>query len=122
MVKAAGNLDKTAKENNLEIATTDRFTRNEPIQKIGRSDTFNRAAFTLTPEQPVYSEVIQTDQGFFIIAYNDRQLPEEDEIRENLSEIKFQLLQAKQGQYFQAWINELKENSTIEINSQFITD
>ena len=122
MVKTAGNLDKAAKENNLEIVTTDRFTRNEPIPKIGRSDTFNRAAFTLTPEQPVYSEVIQTDQGFFIIAYNDRQLPEEDEIRENLSEIKFQLLQAKQAQYFQAWINELKENSTIEINSQFITD
>jgi peptidyl-prolyl cis-trans isomerase D len=121
-VKSAGNLEKPARENNLEISTTDWFTRNEPVREIGRSDTFNRAAFTLTPENRIHPEVLQTDQGFFIIAFHDRQVPDQDDIQENRPAIKSQLLQAKQGQYFQSWIEELKENSTIEINSQFINN
>ncbi len=118
--KNTGNIEKTARENNLALSTTDWFTRNETIQEIGGSDAVKNAAFTLTSEHPVHSDVLQTNQGFFIIAYKDRKTPEEDEIQENLSEIKSQVLQAKQGQYFQAWINELKEKSQIEINSQFI--
>jgi peptidyl-prolyl cis-trans isomerase D len=121
-VKSAGNLEKPARENNLEISTTDWFTRNEPVREIGRSDTFNRAAFTLTPENRIHPEVLQTDQGFFIIAFHDREVPDQDDIQENRPAIKSQLLQAKQGQYFQSWIEELKENSTIEINSQFINN
>ncbi len=80
-VKSAGNLEKPAQENELEISTTDWFTRNEPVREVGRSDTFNRDAFTLTPENRVYPEVLQTDQGFFIIAFHDLQVPEQDDIQ-----------------------------------------
>ena len=118
--KIAGNLEKTARENKLTVSTTDWFTRNDSIQEVGRSQAFTRAAFSLTPERPLHSDVLQTSQGFFIIAYKDRKAPEESEIQENITEIKSQLLQAKQGQYFQAWINELKEKSDIEINSRLI--
>lgn len=121
-VKSAGNLEKPAQENELEISTTDWFTRNEPVREVGRSDTFNRDAFTLTPENRVYPEVLQTDQGFFIIAFHDLQVPEQDDIQNDREKIKLQLLQAKQSQYFQSWLEELKENSTIEINSQFINN
>jgi peptidyl-prolyl cis-trans isomerase D len=121
-VKTAGNIAQTAQENDLTVSTTDWFTRNEGVQEIGRSEAFIRAAFSLTPEQPVFPETVQTAQGFFIIAYHDRKTPEPDDTRENLKEIKAQLLQAKQGQYFQAWINELKEKSQIDINSRFFND
>jgi peptidyl-prolyl cis-trans isomerase D len=118
--KTAGNLEKTALGNNRTVSTTDWFTRNGPVQEVGRSEAFINAAFSLTPENPLHPDVLQTDQGFFIIAYNDQKSPEENEIQENLTDIKSQLLQAKQGQYFQAWINELREKSDIEINSRLI--
>ncbi len=76
----------------------------------------------MTPENRVYPEVLQTDQGFFIIAFHDLQVPEQDDIQNDREKIKLQLLQAKQSQYFQSWLEELKENSTIEINSQFINN
>ncbi len=119
---AAGNIKQAALDNNLTVSTTDWFSRNEPVREIGRSESFSKAAFSLTPEQPLHREVVQTNQGFFIIAYNDRKIPDPEEIRDNLTEIKAQLLQAKQGQYFQAWINELKEKSTIDVNPQFFDE
>ncbi len=121
-VKKAGKISQTALETDLTVSTTDWFTRNDAVQEIGRSDAVIRAAFALTPKQPVHPEVLQTNQGFFIIAYHDRQTPEPDEIRENLTEIKTQLLQAKQGQYFQAWIDELKENSQIDVTPGFFNE
>jgi peptidyl-prolyl cis-trans isomerase D len=118
--KGMQTLERLAQENNLTLSATDLFARNERIDGIGRSADLTRAAFALTPEKPLCPTVLKTDQGFFIIAYKDRQVPGEDETRENLADIRQQLRQAKQGQYFQAWINELKEKSRIEINSQFI--
>jgi peptidyl-prolyl cis-trans isomerase D len=114
------SLEKLAQEKNLTLSTTDWFTRDDRIDGIGRSADLTSAAFALTREKPLYPTVLRTDQGFFIIAYKDRQVPGADEIRENLAPVRQQLRQAKQGQYFQAWINELKEKSRIEINSQFI--
>jgi peptidyl-prolyl cis-trans isomerase D len=116
----AETLEKLAQEKNLTLSTTDWFTRDGRIDGIGWSADVTDAAFALTREKSLCPRVLQTDQGFFIIAFNDRQVPGEDEILENLPNIRQQLLQAKQGQYFQAWINDLKENSRIEINSQFI--
>jgi peptidyl-prolyl cis-trans isomerase D len=121
-VKKAGKISQTALETGLTVATTDWFTRNDTVQDIGRSDAVIRAAFALTPKQPVHPEVLQTNQGFFIIAYHDRKTPEPDEIRENMTEIKTQLLQAKQGQYFQAWIDELKEKSQIDVTPGFFNE
>lgn len=119
---ANGNIEKAAQDNQLTVSTTDWFARNEPIKDIGSSEALSSAAFSLTPDQPVHPDVLQTNQGFFIIAYHDRKRPEPDEIRENLPEIKAQLLQAKQGQYFQAWIDELKEKSEIDINPRFFNE
>ncbi|MFU8770706.1 MAG: peptidylprolyl isomerase, partial [Desulfotignum sp.] len=117
---ASDSLETLAQEKGLTLSATDWFTRYDMIEGIGRSDGFNQAAFSLTPEKPLSPEVLKTDQGFFIIVFKDRQIPGEDDLQVNLADIRQQLLQAKQGQYFQAWINELKEQSRIEINTQFI--
>ena len=118
--QSAENLAAVAQKNNMTLSSTEMFARNDSIQKVGRSAEFTSAAFDLTPENPLFPEVLETDQGFFIIAFKEKQVPTSDEIRQNLPGIRQQLLQTKQGQYYQAWINELKENSKIEIDPQFI--
>jgi peptidyl-prolyl cis-trans isomerase D len=118
--KASETLEKMARKKNLTLSSTPLFTRNDSIQGIGRSADFTRAAFALDWENPLCPNVLQTDEGFFIISFKDKQVPAPDEIQQNLTDIRQQLLDAKKGQYYQAWINELKEKSRIEINPQFI--
>ncbi|MCA1784445.1 MAG: peptidyl-prolyl cis-trans isomerase, partial [Desulfobacteraceae bacterium] len=118
--KASETLEKMAQKKNLTLSSTPLFTRNDSIQGIGRSADFTRAAFALDRENPLCPNVLQTDEGFFIISFKDKQVPAPDEIQQNLTDIRQQLLDAKKGQYYQAWINELKEKSHIEINPQFI--
>jgi peptidyl-prolyl cis-trans isomerase D len=118
--KTAETLENMAQKKNLTLSSTPLFTRNDSIQGIGRSADFIRAAFALDRENPLCPNVLQTDEGFFIISFKDKQVPGPDEIQQNLTDIRQQLLDAKKGQYYQAWINELKEKSRIEINPQFI--
>ncbi|MFN2356157.1 MAG: SurA N-terminal domain-containing protein [Desulfotignum sp.] len=118
--QSAENMQTFAKEENLNLASTPLFTRNDSIQEVGRSADFATAAFSLTPENSLYPNVLKTDQGFFVIGFKEKQVPESGKIQKNLPDIKQQLLQAKQGQYYQAWIEELKKNSNIEIDPQFI--
>ncbi|MCF8112415.1 MAG: SurA N-terminal domain-containing protein [Desulfotignum sp.] len=118
--KASDTLEKLAQKKNLTLSFTELFTRNDFVQEIGRSADFNRAAFTLTKIDPLYPEVLKTDKGFYIISFKEKQVPVTDEIRENLSDIRQQLLEAKQRQYYQAWINELRNKSQIEIDPQFV--
>ncbi|MFO7912179.1 MAG: SurA N-terminal domain-containing protein [Desulfotignum sp.] len=118
--QSAENLETVAQKNKMTLSSTGLFARNDSIQGVGRSAAFTSAAFDLTPENPICSKVLETDQGFFIIAFKEKEVPTSDEINQNLADMRQQLLQTKQGEYYQAWINELKENSKIEIDPQFI--
>ncbi|MFO7912188.1 MAG: peptidylprolyl isomerase [Desulfotignum sp.] len=118
--QSAENLGAVAQKNNITLSSTGLFARNDSVQGVGRSADFTDAAFDLTPKNPLFPNVLETDQGFFVVAFKEKQVPTSDEINQNLAGIRQQLLQTKQGQYYQAWINELKENSKIEIDSQFI--
>ncbi len=118
--QSAENLTAFAHKKNLTLSATEGFTRNDFIPEVGRSADFTSAAFDLTPTQPLCPRVLKTDQGFYIIGFKEKQVPGPEEIQKNLAEVKQQLLQAKQGQYYQAWINELREKSEIEIDPQFM--
>jgi peptidyl-prolyl cis-trans isomerase D len=118
--QSAENLGVVAQKNNITLSSTGLFARNDSVQGVGRSSDFTDAAFDLTPKNPLCPNVLETDQGFFVVAFKEKQVPTSDEINQNLAGIRQQLLQTKQGQYYQAWINELKENSKIEIDPQFI--
>ena len=118
--QSAESLTAFAQEKNLMLTATDGFTRNDFIPQVGRSADFTSAAFELTPAQPLCPRVLKTDQGFYIIGFKEKQVPGNEEIQKNLAEVKQQLLQAKQGQSFQAWVNALRENSEIEIDPQFM--
>ena len=118
--QSAENLTAFAQENNLTLSATELFTRNDFVQDVGKSADFTSAAFKLTPNRPLCPRVLKTDQGFYVIAFKEKQVPESEKIQENLPDVKQQLLQTKQGQSYQAWINALRDNSEIEIDPQFM--
>lgn len=118
-IKSPADMERLAKENNLTLATTELFGRNDTVRGIGRSAELTKAAFALTENTPLCPTVQETGQGFFIIAFDRKEEPAKAEMDENLDGVKRQLTYSKQGQYYQAWVNELRENSQIEIDPEF---
>lgn len=114
------SLEELAKEGNLVLATTNLFTRDQPAEGIGSSPELIKAAFALDKENPLHPEPLETDQGFFMIGYKEKQIPGEAEINENLAKTRDQVSWMKQGQYYQAWIEDLKAQTQIQINPQFL--
>jgi peptidyl-prolyl cis-trans isomerase D len=128
--KAAENLLKKAdsgkkladlaKENNLTLASTELFTRNQSIQGIPGSQGIAAAAFKLTEEKPVYSEVLTAGQNFYVIGFKEKLVPETMTAEENQDKIRQEVGYRKQQQYYSAWIENLKSNADITINTEII--
>ncbi len=119
-VGTVDSLEQLAKENHLVLGSTELFVRNQPAEGIGNSPELVKAAFSLGRETPIHPSVLETDQGFFIIGYKEKQAPKDALVDENLKKTRDQLVWMKQGQHYKSWIEELKAKTEIQINSQFL--
>ncbi len=109
-----------AAESKLTLASTGLFTRTQPIQDIPGSQGIAAAAFGLTKDKPVYSEVLTAGQNFYIIGFKEKLVPETMTAEANQDKIKQEVGARKQQQYYSAWIQTLKSNADIKINSEIV--
>jgi len=116
----ADSLEQLAKENHLTLLSTDLFTRNQPVKGIGNAAELVNAAFALDKENSIHPGVLEVGQGFYIIGFKEKKVPEEAKIAQNLEDTKEQVTRMKQGQYYLSWIKELKSKSKIDINTEFL--
>lgn len=122
VLEEAGNgkrLADIANEKNLELKTTEPFLKKGVVPEIGSSLEFLEAAFNLTEPGQVHDTLIKTDKGVFVIALNERILPDKTETAGELTATKREILSAKQNQVYTAWLEELKQRSDIQINPDF---
>lgn len=122
MKKAAAtdSIEQLAKENNLPLVSTNLFTQSQAIDGIGRAPEFAKAAFGLSAGNLIHKGVLEVGQEFYIIGFKEKVLPEETQIAQTLGETKEQVTYMKQGQYFQSWLEALKTNAKIDINTKFL--
>lgn len=122
LAKAAetNDLFRTAEDYKLELKTTQLFSRNGNAENIENSPEFIQAAFSLTKENQVYPEVVETLNGYYIIGLKQIKKPEETEIAENLKSVKDEMLWKKNNLAFQSWMAELKKNYKITLNSKLL--
>ncbi|MBW2654708.1 MAG: SurA N-terminal domain-containing protein [Deltaproteobacteria bacterium] len=113
-------LDQLAEEHDLNVKSTNLFTRNSAIEGVGNFPEFNQAGFSLNQNNKIYSKTIETPAGYYIIGLKEKKFPEEFEILENLKNIKNEISWKKQTQSYQAWINELKKHSEINYDPQLL--
>ncbi|WP_022668800.1 peptidylprolyl isomerase [Desulfospira joergensenii] len=118
--KTASTLEQVAKENNVKLESTPLFKRNEQIQEIGNSQELTKIAFGLGKDKPIHPEVLETSKGFAVIGFKEKQKPSSEDMAGHLKETRDQLAWMKQGQYFQAWIDDLKTRNEIEIDETFL--
>lgn len=110
-----GNLAEVARRNKLKINKTGLFTTISPAPPFGNQRDMVITAFSLTPEQPVPSEVYEVDGKFIILQLEDSQPASENGFQKEKDNLAKQLLQAKKEQTFSRWINGRRQQADIEM-------
>ena len=110
-----GNLAEVARRNKLKINKTGLFTTISPAPPFGNQRDMVITAFSLTPEQPVPSEVYEVDGKFIILQLEDSQPASENRFQKEKDSLAKQLLQAKKEQTFSRWINGRRQQADIEM-------
>ena len=110
-----GNLAEVARRNKLKINKTGLFTTISPAPPFGNQRDMVITAFSLTPEQPVPSEVYEVDGKFIILQLEDSQPASENGFQKEKDTLAKQLLQAKKEQTFSRWINGRRQQADIEM-------
>ena len=110
-----GNLAEVARRNKLKINKTGLFTTISPAPPFGNQRDMVITAFSLTPEQPVPSEVYEVDGKFIIMQLEDSQPASENGFQKEKDSLAKQLLQAKKEQTFSRWINGRRQQADIKM-------
>jgi peptidyl-prolyl cis-trans isomerase D len=110
-----GNLAEVARRNKLKISKTGLFTAISPPPLFGNQRDMVITAFSLTPEQPVASEVYEVDGKFMILQLEDSQPASENGFQKEKDNLAKQLLQAKKEQTFSRWINGRRQQADIKM-------
>jgi peptidyl-prolyl cis-trans isomerase D len=103
-----------------KLTSTKLFTRTGSIEKVGNSDEFIKAGFSLNKDNKIYSEIIATSLGYYIIGFKERKTPDESEISKNLETLNAQILRRKQAQSYQDWMAQLRKQNKITYNLQLL--
>lgn len=109
------SLQKLAQARGLKVKSSKLFNRNEGIPDISGNRKITNAAFKLSSKNRVYPKVINAENNFYIIAFKDKKLPDQAEIEKNMDKVKKTLVRIKQGKILAAFLNDLRNNSTIKI-------
>ncbi|MBT3177425.1 MAG: peptidyl-prolyl cis-trans isomerase [Desulfobacula sp.] len=113
-------LEQLARDHELSLKSTKFFKRNTKVEEVGNSPEFIKASFSLNKTNKIHPEIIEVSSKYYILGFKEKKSPEEDEILENIKTIKSEISASKQSQYYQAWINELKNNSKINFDPEIL--
>ncbi len=121
-VTAAGELKKVAQSNDLSLDTTEKFTRDSRIPGLGQAPSVMKAAFELTPEERICPEVLNAGGVYYIIALDEKEMPQGFESSEEKEKIKQSLLERKRQDVYADWIDRLRQEKSVEITQAGLFD
>jgi len=109
----SGNFDKAVKN-------TGSFGRNDAIPDIGSDPQFTQAAFQLTSALDTSTQPVEGNAGFYLLHLKNRNAPEESGFEAEKEKIEGRLLQQKQANILNDWIEARKKDSQITIEEAFL--
>ncbi len=114
------DIAQAASAEGLTVSASELFTRNQNVPGIQGSTSLASAAFTLDTTTPVYNEVLEAGGGFYVIGFKSREIPSDTEAQKELDNVKAEMGYRKQQQYYTAWVQSLKDDAEITINTEVI--
>lgn len=119
-VKEKTSIADVAKEKGLSVKSTPLFIRTSNVQDFENSPDVLKASFSVSENQPIYPEVIQGGDGYYIVAFREQQVPAEDEIQKNLDSVTGLMRRAKEVNAYKEWLVQLRNSASIKIEDRFL--
>jgi peptidyl-prolyl cis-trans isomerase D len=110
----------TAADFKIDPLETGLFGRTGSIPQIGYEPQIQQQAFQLTLDKPMFPEVIQGRQGWYVLRLKGRQSPENEGFTKEKSDIVKRMTEQKKQTTFQSWLEDLRSRGKIEINKELI--
>ena len=114
-LKGGKDWKELAKERNFTPKTTDFFTRNDYIPKIGYARDLQEAAFGLNESRNYPDGVFETDKGVIVIRFEGRKGIDMAKYEEEKENYRMSLLRTKNQVVYGHWLEDLKGRAEIEI-------
>ena len=116
-LKQGEDFQKLASKESYTTGESGFFTKVEGyISNIGLSVRDKPDMFSLTKENPYYSQTIPHGNKFYIFGFKDIKEADKAEFEAKKAQIKDRLLKEKQQDSLNKWLNDLKSKAKIEIN------
>jgi peptidyl-prolyl cis-trans isomerase D len=112
-VKSGVALATAAKKDGLTAKTTDFFKRGDSPPDLANEPEITRAAFELSEREPLPTEPIKTSTGYGVIRFREKKGPAADGLEVEKTPIRDRLLQQKKSKIWEAWLDQLRQSSTI---------
>jgi peptidyl-prolyl cis-trans isomerase D len=104
-----------AKEDHIEVKTTEFFTRQDPVKDIGYSPELQEMAFGLSSGKRYPDKVFQNDKGVFVIRWEGEEGINQAKYEEEKQQYRDLLKRTKDQSVFKEWLDSLRKKAEIEI-------
>lgn len=116
------DLKVLAREKGLPVDETGFVTRAAGmIPKVGPAGEFMKDLSSLNEKQPVPKEVLKTKDGYFVMKLVGAQPADQAKFPTVKKDLERRLLLQKQESFFQSWLQQLKDKSSIERNKDLVS-
>lgn len=120
-IQSGKDITVIAKEKGYRVEETGPFIRSTGIiPKIGPLGDQMKIISTLTEKSPNAKDIIETKDGLFIVKLLKAELPDQSKFQSIKKDLELRLLNQKQEEYFQGWLNMLRSKAKIEISKEFL--
>ncbi len=117
-LKAGAAFEQAAKKIGATVETTGFFKRSGSVPDAGVAPEVVRAAFALSEREPLPAEPVRTSEGYSVIRFRERKPPAPEGLAADREQIRSRLLQQKKSEAWAAWLEQLRQASTIEIKRE----
>ncbi len=120
-IQSGKDITVIAKEKGYMVEETGPFIRSTGIiPKIGPLGDQMKIISTLTEKSPNAKDIIETKDGLFVVKLLKAELPDQSKFQSIKKDLELRLLNQKQEEYFQGWLNMLRSKAKIEISKEFL--
>jgi len=107
--------DALVKERKFKIEETDFFTRQGGIPKVGYDPELKETVFGLNEGKPYPETIFENKQGSFVFKWEASQGIDKEKYQKEKEKQCYSMMQRKQMQFFESWLDYLKSNADIKI-------
>ena len=120
-VKSGSMMEDISEEFDVVVSESDFFKRNQPIPNLGNEPRILNAAFGLSQEKKYPEEILKGNNGYYIIAFQERKEPAIEDFEKEKENIHRRLIVQKQMKTFEDWMTQIRNNSKISITDNVLT-